>query len=90
MSTTPVYTRMYGVTVTVKAASVGKRIREARLGAQMSQTDLARAISVSDHTVSRYEQGHITPSADALLRLSKALSVSTDWLLTGRAATATG
>jgi len=51
---------------------LGKRIREARLRSGLSQQDLAKAVGVSDKTISAYEVGRIDPPLDALDKLSSA------------------
>ncbi len=51
---------------------LGKRIREARLRARLSQQQLAKAIGVSDKTISAYEVGRVDPPLEALDKLSTA------------------
>lgn len=52
------------------AMALGDRIRALRKEAGWSQAELAQRIGVDAGSVSRYESGRITPSADALLRLA--------------------
>jgi transcriptional regulator with XRE-family HTH domain len=49
-----------------------------------SQEELAAELGVTHQHVSRIEGGHAVPSLDLLIRLSRRLGVSTDYLLTGR------
>jgi len=65
------------------AVEIGARIREQRDRLKLSQGALADKIGARDQTVSRYEQGHLIPSAEALGQLSDALGVSMSWLLRG-------
>ena len=65
---------------------IGQRIAALRRDAKMSQAELARQLQVSPSAVGMYEQGRREPSADTLVKLSRIFQVSTDYLLTGRAA----
>ncbi|HAV15593.1 MAG TPA: hypothetical protein DCX25_04665 [Candidatus Pacebacteria bacterium] len=49
---------------------LGKRIREARNRAGLSQQQLASAIGVSDKTISAYEVGRVDPPLESLDKLS--------------------
>lgn len=60
--------------------NLGRRIRQARKAAGKNQADVP---GVAQNTMSRYERGELSPSAEALLVLASALDVSVDWLLTG-------
>lgn len=44
---------------------------------------IAEKLGISPSTVGMYEQGRREPSAEMLVRLAEAFSVSTDFLLTG-------
>ena len=48
-----------------------------------SQADLADAIGSDARKVSRYENGRITPSLDALARIAETLDVSMEYLYKG-------
>jgi transcriptional regulator with XRE-family HTH domain len=63
---------------------IGSHVRAKRNALGLSQSDLARELSVSHQHVSRIELGDVTPSLEMLLRLSRKLGVSTDYLLTGK------
>jgi transcriptional regulator with XRE-family HTH domain len=59
------------------------RIREARQVRNLSQGSLARLAGIWSTQVSKWENGVYPVSIDNLERLSKALGVSMDWLLSG-------
>ena len=60
---------------------IGDRIRQLRKERKWSQGDLATEVGGDAGQISRYENGHIAPSADAIVRLAEALDVSCDYLL---------
>ena len=60
---------------------LGERIKQLRKEAGWSQGDLGGRIGTDSQRVSRYENGRITPSVDALVRIAEALDVSIDYLL---------
>ena len=59
----------------------GKRLRETRLGAGLSQSDLEDISGIPKARLSRYENGHVEPSIQTLNRLARALNVSEASLL---------
>jgi transcriptional regulator with XRE-family HTH domain len=63
-----------------------ERLRSAREGRGMSQSELAQKSGLQPSAVSHFETGRRSPSFDNLRKLADALSVSTDFLL-GRADT---
>ena len=67
---------------------IGPRIAALRRERGMSQTELARRIGVSPSALGMYEQGRREPGAQTMVALAEALEVTTDFLLTGRVATA--
>jgi transcriptional regulator with XRE-family HTH domain len=62
---------------------VASRIRTKRKALSLTQEQLARELGVTHQHVSRIEGGHAVPSLELLVRLSRRLGVSTDYLLTG-------
>lgn len=54
---------------------IGRRIRDARLWANLTQEGLAEAIGVERRTVVRIELGITSPPVDRLLRIARALGV---------------
>lgn len=64
---------------------IGRRIRTKRKALGLTQKDLAKEIGGrSSQYISQLELDHIAPSLKMLLALSRALGVSTDYLLTGK------
>lgn len=59
----------------------GQRLRQARLLAGFSQTDLEVRSGIPKARLSRYENGHVLPSVPTLQRLASALGVSEASLL---------
>ncbi len=67
---------------------LGERIGALRRARGLSQAELARRLRISPSAMGMYEQGRREPSLQTLVSLSRELSVSTDFLLTGQAVTA--
>ncbi len=61
--------------------SFGQRLRETRVRAGFSQSDLEEISGIPKARLSRYENGHVAPSIQTLERLAKALGVSEASLL---------
>ena len=60
---------------------LGDRIKQLRTEAGLSQAELAQRVGGSDaRQISRYENGRITPSLDATIRIAQALNISIDYL----------
>jgi transcriptional regulator with XRE-family HTH domain len=59
----------------------GQRLREARVAAGLSQSELEELSGIPKARLSRYENGHVAPSIQTLERLSRALNVSEASLL---------
>jgi len=62
-------------------AAIGKRIRSARKKAKLTQEQLAEAIDVTPQHVSAIETGKTKLSLPTLIRISKAVNVSLDFLV---------
>lgn len=60
--------------------TIGDRIKEARLKAKLSQTELADLIGVAQNTLSAYEAGRRIPTLKKMDELAKHLDVKTSWL----------
>lgn len=58
-----------------------ERLKIARKINDLSQVELARKLSVSKQSVSNWENDNIQPSIDVLIRISRLLKISTDYLL---------
>jgi transcriptional regulator with XRE-family HTH domain len=63
------------------AMALGERIRQLRKEHGWSQAQLGNQVGTDSQRISRYENGRITPSVDALVRLADALEVSVDYLV---------
>ena len=60
----------------------GKTIKELRIKNNLTQQDLAKALTVSTSTVGKWEgKGNVIPQADLLLQLADYFDVSVDYLL---------
>lgn len=59
----------------------GQRLRESRIAAGLSQSELEEISGIPKARLSRYENGHVEPSIQTLARLSRALNVSEASLL---------
>ncbi len=57
------------------------RIKELRLDKQLSQADLAKAMSVNQRTISNWEKSVRQPDFETLAMLAEFFQVSTDYLL---------
>ena len=64
----------------VDVKALGKRVKDARLRAGMTQAGLAEAASVADETVSRIERGAYEPTVSTLCALADALGVNIEHL----------
>lgn len=62
---------------------IGLRIQELRKERNMTREDLAEKAEISSKFVYEIESGKKGLSAESVLKISKALSVSSDYLLTG-------
>ena len=60
---------------------VGKRIKQARELAGLTQERLAEIIKVSRTAVVRWESGETDPTIEHLIEMTKVLKVSADFLL---------
>jgi len=63
------------------AKKLGKRIRLARVEADLTQTELARKMDAKQKSISRYETGDSIPSVETLVRLAKVLRKPTTYFL---------
>lgn len=60
---------------------IGDKLRELRSIHKMSQTDLAKAIHVSQQAITKWENGKSEPSASAVNDIANYFNVSSDYLL---------
>lgn len=64
-----------------KPDTIGDRIRKARMGACLTQRDLAEAIFVSESLVCRWESNQRLPSVDDLEKIAEVTDVNEGWLM---------
>lgn len=62
---------------------VGRRLRERRLAARVSQADLAAELGVSAQQVQKYENGTNRVSASKLFEIARCLGTGIDWFFEG-------
>lgn len=63
------------------AMKIETRIKELRLEKELTQSDLAKAISTSQRNIGRWENGENEPTASFLIALADYFKVSIDYLL---------
>lgn len=72
----------------------GQRVREARVTAGLSQTELGERLSLTRSSIANIEAGRQPASAEQVIQTAEALGCDPRWLLTGwqpgRAAPAIG
>ncbi len=61
-----------------------ERLTRAREDKKLNKTALAKAVGVSQPTVSDWESGVMKPNGDNLLAVCRILGITPDWLTTGR------
>jgi transcriptional regulator with XRE-family HTH domain len=65
------------------AKKLGKRIRLARVEADLTQTELANEIRAKQKSISRYETGASVPTIDTLMKIANALKRPSSYFLEG-------
>ena len=63
---------------------IGSHVRKKREALGLNKAELATELKVTHQHVSRIELEQVAPSLEILLKLSRTLGVTTDYLLTGR------
>ncbi len=58
-----------------------KRIRDLREDKDLSQSEVAEVLSVSQSTYSRYESGYLDLPSEVLIKLARFYKVSADYIL---------
>jgi len=61
--------------------NISEKIKQLRLSANMTQSELARKLYVTRACVNLWEQGLSKPSTDGIVELARLFHVSTDYLL---------
>ena len=60
---------------------IGKRIKEIRTEQGLSQQKFGELLSVSQDTISLWENGRAVPTAEFLIAIARRFDVSTDYIL---------
>ena len=63
--------------------SIGERVAKLREKRSLNQEELAKLLLVKQCTVSRWESGKVTISAEEAGKIAKVLNVSCDYLILG-------
>ena len=63
------------------AKKLGKKIKVARVEADLNQTELAEKIGAKQKSISRYETGASLPSVTTLVKISKTLKKPAGYFL---------
>ena len=61
--------------------SIGENIRALRIEKNMTQTQLASLLFISQDTISLWERNKSLPDVKSLIQLSKIFNVTTDYIL---------
>lgn len=67
-------------------SNIGVRISEKMDELDLKQVDICRITGISKNAISNYVNGNRVPDTMAVYKLSKALKVSIEWILTGEEA----
>jgi len=60
----------------------GEKIKDLRLDARLTQSEVAKAVGISTRAYQSYEQsGTLPKSRDVFVKLSELFNVTTDWLM---------
>lgn len=70
--------------IKVDLQAIGFRIRQQRIEMGLTQQDIYDKLDISQNHYSRIENGHTGMSFEILLQLSEMLTISTDYILTGK------
>lgn len=62
-------------------ASFGRQLKKFRKSAQMSQTELAKLLSVSQQAVAQWEKDTSTPNPETIAKIAELLGITTDSLM---------
>ena len=60
---------------------LGKKMKLARVEADLTQTQLAKKVKSKQKSISRYETGASLPSIETLVKIAKALKKTTGYFL---------
>jgi transcriptional regulator with XRE-family HTH domain len=71
----------YGINVSAEYAIIGKRIKDLRNKAGLTQFELGQKLGISQNSIGMYEQNKRLPDVNAIIKLTQFFNVSTDYLL---------
>lgn len=60
---------------------LGEKIRQLRIGANLTQDDLALKLDIKKPTLSHYETGRTEPNAEVLVKIANFFGITVDELL---------
>lgn len=67
--------------------TIGQRIRDLRVGRKLTQEQLAKAIGITQASMTDLETGKSkSPASQTLTKLARVLEVDPEWLMTGKGA----
>lgn len=66
---------------TTNGGGIGERLRRLRFENNLTQVEVAREISVTQQTYSRYEGGDAKPDSDTIVKFCNLYGVTADYLL---------
>lgn len=66
--------------------TIGDRIRQVRLNANLTQQEFADALEIKRNTVATYENGSTNPSDRIISSIVRLFGIRREWLLTGEGA----
>jgi DNA-binding XRE family transcriptional regulator len=72
-----------GATLPIDGVTLGKRMRELRMQAGLTQAELARRTGIHRPNIARVEAGRHTPSLETVARIAQAIGVSPTRVLSG-------
>ncbi|MED9903574.1 MAG: helix-turn-helix transcriptional regulator [Lachnospiraceae bacterium] len=58
-----------------------QRLKQLRTERQVSQSELATVLNISNRTISMYEQGNSEPNVETLIKIANYFNVTTDYLI---------
>lgn len=67
----------------MQTKTIGERVANLRKKRSLNQEELARLLLVKQCTVSRWESGEVTISAEEAGKIAKTLNVTCDYLILG-------
>lgn len=62
-------------------SSVGLILKDLRQNRELTQSQVAKAINISESSIAHYEKGISLPSVDTLVLFAKFFNVTTDYIL---------